>query len=424
MTETNKNDKRSQKGRSMVEMLGVLSIIGVLSVGGISAYSTAMEKHKANELMAATMQEAVLISAQLATGKTNPTLSGINNSLFASASTVPNSDNFKIVLNAVDEDVCEKMKSMLGVSSMVHAISDNCTEMTFHKNLTPKAVTQSGGNSGNSGDNSGEGGTTEPVDPCANVNCGEHGTCVDGACDCEDGYGGDECKTPLSGCQNEGIWNQETQTCTCIYGFSGNNCEICALNPETDCPSGALFDGTCMCAPVPEGTECSSWNTNECGAMMYCHFTPESCNGNTIEAPTKGVCQSIESINPVTVFDWVYFYPYDGLDWWSAQSACKGVGLTMPSLSDMGCPKDGDCDTSDGTILHKLLSGHEVCDDTDCWDEYFSGALINGYWTMDIEGNNKSCNAFVFYGGGFSYSSSAIDKTTAIDTSVLCRPGN
>ena len=155
---------KSQHGRSMVEMLGVLSIIGVLSVGGINAYSSAIKKHKANELMAATMQEAVLISAQLATGKTNPTLSGINNSLFTSASTVANSDNFKIVLNAVDEDVCKKMKSMLGVSSMVHAISDNCGEMTFHKNLTPKAVTQSGGNSGKSGGNSGESGT---ADPCA-----------------------------------------------------------------------------------------------------------------------------------------------------------------------------------------------------------------------------------------------------------------
>ena len=168
MTGTNKSYKTNESGRSMVEMLGVLSIIGVLSVGGISAYSTAMEKHKANELMAATMQEAVLISAQLATGKTNPTLSGINNSLFTSASTVANSDNFKITLNTIDADICEKMKSMLGVSSMVHAISDNCGEMTFHKNLTPKVVVQSGGNSGGSGSesggNSGEGGTT---DPCA-----------------------------------------------------------------------------------------------------------------------------------------------------------------------------------------------------------------------------------------------------------------
>ena len=35
-----------QSGRSMVEMLGVLAIIGVLSVGGISGYSKAMAKFK------------------------------------------------------------------------------------------------------------------------------------------------------------------------------------------------------------------------------------------------------------------------------------------------------------------------------------------------------------------------------------------
>ena len=38
-----------QFGRSMVEMLGVLAIIGVLSVGGIAGYSKAMMKYKMNE---------------------------------------------------------------------------------------------------------------------------------------------------------------------------------------------------------------------------------------------------------------------------------------------------------------------------------------------------------------------------------------
>ena len=36
-------------GRSMIEMLGVLAIIGVLSVGGIAGYSKAMEKYKLNK---------------------------------------------------------------------------------------------------------------------------------------------------------------------------------------------------------------------------------------------------------------------------------------------------------------------------------------------------------------------------------------
>lgn len=38
-----------QSGRSMVEMLGVLAIIGVLSVGAISGYSKAMMKYKLNK---------------------------------------------------------------------------------------------------------------------------------------------------------------------------------------------------------------------------------------------------------------------------------------------------------------------------------------------------------------------------------------
>ena len=39
----------NQNGRSMIEMLGVLAIIGVLSVGGIAGYSKAMMKFKTNK---------------------------------------------------------------------------------------------------------------------------------------------------------------------------------------------------------------------------------------------------------------------------------------------------------------------------------------------------------------------------------------
>ena len=40
--------KKLEAGRSMVEMLGVLAIIGVLSVGGIAGYSLSMRRHRAN----------------------------------------------------------------------------------------------------------------------------------------------------------------------------------------------------------------------------------------------------------------------------------------------------------------------------------------------------------------------------------------
>ncbi|MCM1323742.1 MAG: hypothetical protein NC218_06235 [Acetobacter sp.] len=41
----------NQSGRSMIEMLGVLAIVGVLSVGGIAGYSKAMSKAKTNHFI-------------------------------------------------------------------------------------------------------------------------------------------------------------------------------------------------------------------------------------------------------------------------------------------------------------------------------------------------------------------------------------
>lgn len=43
--------KLNNAGRSMIEMLGVLAIIGVLSVGGIAGYSKAMTKFKINKMI-------------------------------------------------------------------------------------------------------------------------------------------------------------------------------------------------------------------------------------------------------------------------------------------------------------------------------------------------------------------------------------
>ena len=54
----------NEKGRSMVEMLGVLAIIGVLSVAGIAGYSMAMQKYRANEILNAASQLVVLAQAK------------------------------------------------------------------------------------------------------------------------------------------------------------------------------------------------------------------------------------------------------------------------------------------------------------------------------------------------------------------------
>ena len=49
MIKNEENGKKMQYGRSMIEMLGVLAIIGVLSVGGIAGYSKAMHRYRVNK---------------------------------------------------------------------------------------------------------------------------------------------------------------------------------------------------------------------------------------------------------------------------------------------------------------------------------------------------------------------------------------
>ncbi len=75
----------NESGRSMVEMLGVLAIIGVLSIGGIAGYTMAMNRYRANEIIDAAAKVAVIAmtktdgsNATLADiGYTNTTLAGL-----------------------------------------------------------------------------------------------------------------------------------------------------------------------------------------------------------------------------------------------------------------------------------------------------------------------------------------------------------
>ena len=43
--------QKTQFGRSMIDMLGVLAIVGVLSVGGLVGYQKAMHKHTVDDFI-------------------------------------------------------------------------------------------------------------------------------------------------------------------------------------------------------------------------------------------------------------------------------------------------------------------------------------------------------------------------------------
>lgn len=86
-----------ENGRSMIEMLGVLAIIGVLSVGGLAGYNKAMHQYKINS----TMEQIAMISSKLSSyGSSADSYAGLNNKSAYKIRAIP-------AAALEDEDTCK-----------------------------------------------------------------------------------------------------------------------------------------------------------------------------------------------------------------------------------------------------------------------------------------------------------------------------
>ena len=65
--------KKLQKGRSMIEMLGVLAIVGVLSIGGLAGYQMAMNRYRASALSDYASRCVVVAQTKTMSGRTGGT---------------------------------------------------------------------------------------------------------------------------------------------------------------------------------------------------------------------------------------------------------------------------------------------------------------------------------------------------------------
>lgn len=76
----------NEQGRSMIEMLGVLAIVGVLSVGGIAGYSKAMNKFKTNKAI----DQINMLSTNIRTlFSSQGNYDGMKNSVLVKAGVIP-----------------------------------------------------------------------------------------------------------------------------------------------------------------------------------------------------------------------------------------------------------------------------------------------------------------------------------------------
>ncbi len=149
--------------------------------------------------------------------------------------------------------------------------------------------------------------------PCVGIDCGENGTCVvvgaEGICECDTGYEGNSCEVDIdecdpSPCLNDGSCAEGvpgTYECTCIDDFTGDNCEICPTDADGD-GYGNPASGLCI---HPE-LDCDDTHaTVYPGAPELCDGLDNQCTGDTGHGSTDegyAVCADMVSI-PSGCFD-------------------------------------------------------------------------------------------------------------------------
>jgi len=95
----------------------------------------------------------------------------------------------------------------------------------------------------------------ECVNPCKDVDC-VNGTCVEGTCECDEGWSGPNCEIDLCADVDCDHGVCASGVCECDDGWEGTLCDECS----TDCGShGACNnDGECVCTDNYTGTHCET----------------------------------------------------------------------------------------------------------------------------------------------------------------------
>ena len=120
-----KTDKKTQAGRSMVEILGVIAIIGVLTAGGLGGFNWAMNKYRAYRIVNGTEHRVMMAGIRRRAGQgvnryKDQIEASIMNYGVAYDSEYTNADldvsnGKKIVVSNISDKVCEMLKEDSGL---------------------------------------------------------------------------------------------------------------------------------------------------------------------------------------------------------------------------------------------------------------------------------------------------------------------
>ena len=391
-----------QSGRSMIEMLGVLAIIGVLSITALVGFTYAMNKHRANETIYDVMLRGTnvpMVDENYASKPAGhefrfPDLPA--GTYYPMTTKKDSGSSYYVEATGVTYRVCELILKMnptdidqIVVNNSVYTgDSDICgttdglaMKFCFGSDGTICDGTGHGGSSGGSGSTSGglgSGSSSGEIGTTCDPACGTCEQCVDGSCevrpcsisscpDTQQPTGTDECgciigcedKCPNLSCGTCEVPNYETcscdidSSCTCeerggetIYYLTGTCCEQ---------PSS--------CCSVDEGCvqeECTITDSTQCG--VFC----------TEGAQTTSVCCTAVSMDGDDPMNHV----------WVGDRYGEGYCCASKSESQACCEADSG-KWCDGTCC----GGNQECGENgECISTSCHAAATSGSGTSCLEG--------------------------------------
>ena len=325
-------NQTSESGRSMVEMLGILSIMGVLSAGAIGGYHMALNKYYANEIIRGVSARAMSIGiTNLASGAT--TLAGFENMILKYPVRLEegfegDSSRFLITVESVPQAVCEKV---------IRDKPENC--LFVYGGSADEAI---------------------------------RNICIDG--------------------DNTIIFefnNSLSQTLR-PNDFNGNK-EECEKNPDL---KYCISNNTCISSN--EKCQCSKYDINECGTGYYCRFNDklegEKDFGGKCEAllTSRKISLNLGSDNTKTLYAYGNRTQETSLNWYSATNICISTGHHMIEPSDVGIKNLTSCSNQNCSIICGCGENGKYCSTEingcqngtcNCWIYLKNAGLQGYYWT-------------------------------------------
>ena len=317
-----------ESGRSMVEMLGVLAVIGVLSIGGIVGYSYGMDKYRANE----TINDIMLMSINILSGtnqdKLNTSLPTDTTSMGYPVSFVEDIANarYGVQIQNVPSRICKMVGDALKNTAIVYVGSEDYTpnEENDPCDLSDKNTMEFYFE-------------TLKCEPA----CGDDEICLWGECVSENLE-----QTPWRGDATSCTQNSDCGPCGACYGqcYPENNGLACSTESVTD---GMCHWGECL----PK-SGCN--DDNPCtGKHEYCASPNTSCTEAFPDGST-GTCIKAD-FKPLPINGTEYWISNTALSWWDADAACKALGFNgLISVYDLVPDWDGTASYTPNELIQKI----------------------------------------------------------------------